>query len=229
MGASVAEYSLTEVVKNVYWLEFESQQEMGKTFLRFQEHYESPVFAGKYFSHEEFRTWYQGGYDEFTYYEDWSGFNIPSHILKPFVEGKFDPLTSEEQKLLKDFSSKEEPFYIIATAKSEEPDPEDEVVLRHEIAHGLYTTCPEYCDEVKSILVTMSLETHQGLHAWLSPDYAETTIFDEMHAYLLDGPEYLKSHEIGLSGIVKDDVAKLHKQLLPLYERYYQLQKNAMN
>lgn len=230
MDANVAafEATLSQILKNIYWLEFDSSQQMAETFLRFQEHYESPEFAGKFFSLDEFKVWYQDGEKEFTYYEDWSGFNIPSKILAPFREGKFGKLSEQEQQLLSLFENLAEPFYIIGTAKCEDPTPEDVLVLPHEIAHGLYTTCPAYNDEVKSVLVTMSLETYQDLHTWLSPDYAETSIFDEMHAYLLDGPEYLRTQQIGLAGLVRDDVERLHKKLKEVYERYYKLQKNAL-
>lgn len=79
-----------KITDKINLLVFENQKELASTFVRFQEHYESPEFAGKTFSLEEFKEWYiknsEKGREtgEFTYYEDWSGFNIPSYVMRPF-------------------------------------------------------------------------------------------------------------------------------------------------
>jgi hypothetical protein len=84
---------------NIHLLVFDNQYDLASTFLRFQEHYESPEFAGKVFTLDEYKNWYinhspRASKDGvFTYYEDWNGFNIPSKILKPFYGGKFSPLS----------------------------------------------------------------------------------------------------------------------------------------
>jgi len=56
--------------------------------LRFEEYYESPRFKGRIFTFDEYRKWYVKNSPKgkktgrFTYYSDWSGFNIPSYALK---------------------------------------------------------------------------------------------------------------------------------------------------
>ena len=49
-----------ELVKDVFHLAFPSRYLLTSTFLRFQEHYESPHFRGKIFTREEFEDWYCG-------------------------------------------------------------------------------------------------------------------------------------------------------------------------
>lgn len=227
MDVSVVVFSanLIELLKNIFWLEFDSSHEMCSTFLRFQEFYESPKFANQAFTLDEFKTWYQGDLDEFTYYDDWSGFNIPSRILKPFREGAFDPLSPQEQYLLSLFDGKEDPYYIIGTSVAKMPTPstEDKLVLQHETAHGLFCANGDYQKEVLKVLENLAPTTRQKMHEWLAWDYAESSITDEIHAYLLDGPHYLETQ-----GIISDDIESISNQLHQIYEKYYQIQKEAL-
>jgi len=107
------------VTQKIFLLIFKKQEMLASTFLRFQEYYESPKFKGRIFRLEEYKKWYiknspQGQQTgKFTYYSDWNGFNIPSVVLKPFYEGKFNPLSQSEKELLKMFQNKKEKFYII--------------------------------------------------------------------------------------------------------------------
>jgi hypothetical protein len=146
---------LSEVAPKVYLLTFDTQKDVTSTFLRFQEHYESPEFAGKVFTLDEYKEWYVKNSPngiktgEFTYYSDWSGFNIPSTILQPFYEGKFHPLSEAEQRILDLFRDKEHPFYIIGVHKESKSF---EKLLRHETAHGLFFTNPEYKKEALDII-----------------------------------------------------------------------------
>ena len=101
-----------EIVKDIYQISFSSRKELTRTFLRFEEYFESPKFRGKIFSLNEFKKWYTANSPEgkktkrFTYYEDWHGFNIPSEILGPFYGGRFNPLSNEEKAVLRLFKNK---------------------------------------------------------------------------------------------------------------------------
>lgn len=44
-----------EIVDRIHVATFDTQRELCSTFLRFQEHYESPEFRGKVFSLAEYR------------------------------------------------------------------------------------------------------------------------------------------------------------------------------
>ena len=61
---------VVRVRKDIFHLKFNSQQELAETFLRFQEHYESPKYRGKVFTLGEFRKWYTDVHGSFSYYQD---------------------------------------------------------------------------------------------------------------------------------------------------------------
>lgn len=172
---------------HIYLLSFDTQHDLTSTFLRFQEHYESPRFKGEVFTLDEFQDWYiknsPNGIKtgEFTYHSDWNGFNIPSHILKPFYEGKFDPLSSDEQAILELFKDHSHVFYVIGVHKeSNNPD----ALLEHEIAHGLFTTNEEYRKEVLEALSQFDIEPIKE-ELRNKGGYHEDVLVDEVHAYSL--------------------------------------------
>jgi hypothetical protein len=182
---------LTEVLADVYHIHFTTQRELASTFLRFQEHYESPWFKGKVFDLNTFIQWYTANSSEgqktgsFTYYEDWHGFNIPSYVLEPFYAGQFDPLSEQEKQFLALFSDqREKRFYIIGTHKGDEFAD----TLLHEMAHGLWYVDETYRAAAQAIVdkvpshLRVALET--GLH---EKGYDPELFVDEIHAYILDG------------------------------------------
>jgi hypothetical protein len=163
----------------IYLLTFPTQHLLCSTFLRFQEHYESPKYRGQVFSLEEFMDWYANDHGAFTYLTDWAGFNIPSRVLRPFREGLFGPLTQKEQALLDLFRDVPEPFYVIGTYQ------ERRDVLAHEFVHGLFTTVPGYADDVQRAVSGMKTDS---LNKWLAKiGYHPEVFVDETNAYLLTG------------------------------------------
>ena len=134
----------SKLADGIYLLRFKSQYELAATFLRVQEHYESPRFHGRVFSLEQFMDWYAKRYGNFTYYEDWAGFNVPSTALQPFYDGRFDPLSEKEKELLRLFKDLKERYYVIGICESDAKDS-----LTHELAHALYFTDASYRREVQ--------------------------------------------------------------------------------
>lgn len=200
------------VLDNIHLLIFESQLEITSTFLRFQEYYESPKFKNKIFSLEEFKDWYikdspngkKTG--KFTYYTDWSGFNIPNWVLKPFYDGKFDPLSTSEKKILKLFKDAIGPFYIIAVYNESK---NLKKILKHEIAHGLFSTNNEYRSEILSILSNFDIEPIKN-ELRLMSGYNESVLIDEVHAFCIDSNPSFKMR------IPKELSARLSE----IYDRY---------
>ena len=90
---------------------------MCSTVVRIAEYFESPEFKGKIFKLDQFKKWYMKSQNKkkFTYYKDWSGYNIPSKELKPFLDGEFDPLNWKEKQFLEIFRNVKGRFYIICT------------------------------------------------------------------------------------------------------------------
>lgn len=210
---------LEEIAENIFHLNFPNQLELTSTFLRFQEHFESPHFRGKVFSLEEFKSWYIKNSPKgketgkFTYYSDWLGFNIPSHILEPFYQGKFDPLSIKEKALLDLFEDRRgSKFYIIGTFGP------SNYVLKHEIAHGLFYTNPDYKKEVLNVLEDISQRDRKSLEEYLAArgGYHPSVFVDEIHANVLSNIQRLRKR-----GINTEDLKPLSRRLNQVFRRYY--------
>jgi hypothetical protein len=172
-----------KIIKNkladgIYLLRFETQYELAATFLRVQEHYESPRFSGRIFSLEQYMDWYAARFGNFTYYQDWSGFNVPSTALRPFYDGKFDPLTDKERRLLRLFESLRERFYVIGIYESGAKDS-----LTHELAHALFFADAAYRRAVRTAM--RGFDTAALAKKLTKAGYAKHVIPDEVHAYLV--------------------------------------------
>ncbi|MDR3583312.1 MAG: ABC transporter ATP-binding protein [Candidatus Pacebacteria bacterium] len=202
----------TKLADKIHLLTFETQQDITSTFLRFQEHYESPNFRGKIFSLDEFKQWYiktsPNGIKtgEFTYYSDWNGFNIPSYILKPFCDGRFNPLSEAEKNMLEIFKSETGVFYIIGIHKENK---KIDQLLTHETAHGLFYTNDNYRSEVKQILLKYDT-TLIKYELRAKAGYHEEVLEDEVHAYSIDS----------ISGLTTPIPEKLSAELREAYEKY---------
>ncbi len=198
-----------EIRKNIFLLKFNDQVEQASTFLRFQEHYESPEFRGKIFSLDEFKDWYTKQKGSFSYYTDWIGFNFPSEVLKPFKGGKFDPLSEKEKEILKLFEGVEDPFYVISVYAVDEKQ-EMSYLLKHEIGHALFYTESEYKKKAQEILSRYDLT---DLKDWLRSrgGYHEDVIEDECHAFALTGSKKL----------TVPIQPELRKEMEELFEAFY--------
>jgi hypothetical protein len=186
----VRQFNITE---RIILLVYGKQKDLASTFLRFQEHYESPEFRGKCFSLAEFQNWYiqnsPGGRatGRFTYYTDWAGFNIPSVVLVPFYDGLFDPLSEQEQEFLLRFKNEKQPFYVIG-AHQQAGDLHE--TLLHEVAHGLFYTDTGYRNAVLEILRTYDTEPIRE-ELRLKAGYHEDVLDDEVNAFMVSGGIHL--------------------------------------
>lgn len=193
----------------IFHFSFDDQYSLTSTFLRFQEHYESPVFAGKTFTLEEFSDWYATTAVSRTmsYYQDWSGFNFPSYVLHAFQNGGFHPLSRKEIALINTIenraSDKDIDFYVIGTHKEN-----DEVVILHEIIHGIYYINKEYAERVNSIVESHDLTNFKS--AIINMGYRNEVLNDECNAYMTTG---LATQ---LFGIDDDEVLKCTFELKEL-------------
>jgi hypothetical protein len=167
-----------------------------------QEHYESSRFRNKVFTLDEYKEWYAARFGAFTYYQDWSGFNVPSSALAPFYAGRFDPLQRREQRLLRLFRGEREPFYVIGICSDAD--------LKHEIAHALFYMRPDYRRAVKTAM--RGYDT-SGLRKRLaSMGYHRHVLTDEVHAYLVAPAGSFSAGRAGL--------APLQRTLREIFRRY---------
>jgi hypothetical protein len=172
---------------NSIWISADSQEELSNTFLRFQEYYENPKFKSQIFTLGQLKSWYSITYGADTYVRDWSGFNFPSSVLKPFREGLFDPLTKEEITLLDLLKYRYDNFYIIGA--------QDQSVLRHELSHALFAYSVKYKIDIDLICQKYKKELKKSIEYILNKGYDESVINDELQAYITDNDnEFLKKH-----------------------------------
>lgn len=203
---------MEKISDKIHLLIFDNQFEITSTMIRFQEHYESPYFKDKIFSLEEFKSWYIENSPngkktgEFTYYSDWNGFNIPSQVLKPFYEGLFEDISENEQLILKKFKNERDNFYIIGVHGAFE---KPEELLRHEIAHALFSTDKNYKREVLSAISQHDVQELKKEIKQLG-GYHDDVLEDEVHAYIIDSTRDFKAK-------INNE---LSKKLRVIYEKY---------
>jgi hypothetical protein len=180
-----------QVLPNIYLVEFDTTQEAAMTFMRFQEHYESPKFRNKIFTREEYIKWYQRYTNKpnFTYYQDWTGFNIPSYVLLPFFSGGFTDFTRREREFLSLFKKCTGQYYIIGIKKGQSN------TLKHELMHALYYTNPKYRQSVERILDSGPSLLPISIYI-KNLGYHNEVLRDETHAYLVTCQDNLKKAAI---------------------------------
>jgi hypothetical protein len=197
----------SEIRPGIFLLEFPTQYELASTFVRVQEHWESRRFRSKVFTLEQYMDWYAAEFGNFTYFQDWAGFNIPSEALEPFRKGRFDPLSQKEKKLLRLFAGRTGDFYVIALTRN---DP-DRTSLKHELAHALFHTQPEYRRAVRGHL--REHDTRSVRHKLLEMGYHPHVLEDEVHAYVLSERSFLPDS-------TRRRLAPLRRKLQRLFRRF---------
>jgi len=198
---------VTEVIKGLFWLKFRTPKAAAKTFLRVQERFESPVFRDTIFTVRQFHKWFRERFNA-EYYDSYEGFNVPSSALKPFIQGKFDPLSNAEKKLIDLFRDRGGKYYIIASARG------DNLTLKHELAHGLFYLNDAYRKAVEKLLSKLNVKS---VHNFLEKEGYHPAVWnDEVNSYLMCDQEYIKSIGVKLR-IPKDTGYKL--QLL--FDNYF--------
>lgn len=186
----------------------ESAEELARTFCRFQEHYENPKFRGQVFTLGQLREWYCSFRGAWTYYQDWTGFNFPSHILDAFKSGSFDPLSRAEYRLLDALKSIPGKFYVIGTSPDSDSD-----VLPHEMLHALYYSNDGYRNEIDAYFLNVFAQGLSPLKNHLRElGYHEDVIMDEVQAYLGASEDYLIENKISYPKSVAKRVREIAAQ-----------------
>jgi hypothetical protein len=175
---------IEEIEPNIFIVYMRNTDVLGTTFMRFQEHYESPYsdIKGKIFTREYFKKIYmeRRQADKFTYLQDWAGYNLPSYVLKPFISGKFNPLLECEQQLVDYFKDKKGKFYVIGAAHS------DRATIKHEVSHGLWYTNNAYKLAQQKVIKTLSKKARATINKYLlGYGYCEDVLEDETCSFLL--------------------------------------------
>ncbi len=203
---------LSMPLPNLLHFRFYDQRRMAKSLVRFQEHFESPMFKDKVFSRSEFRKWYKSNVPSIkNYYTFWDGFNFPGTVIQPFLAGKFPNLTLDERILIRMFKKigDSDHIYFIGTTFDQ-----DLKTLDHEIAHALYHLNHRYRSEIDSILSQYNLK---DVEAWLSKKmgYEDSVLHDETHAWIMHTVETMEEE-----GFNTRPYQFLSKKLQQIFQRY---------
>lgn len=210
---------VSEIADNIFHAICPRRRILAKTFLRIQEHMESPEFKGKIFTWDEYKEWYVSEAkksDRFTYCYDWDGFNIPSKAFTPFLDGKFNPLSDEELYLLAEFKDKKTPFCVIGTSARPSKG-----TVEHELAHAFFSVYPDYRNRVRNILKQINHYSYSRMrnHLIQIKRYHSSVIEDEIHATLLSQPDDFDVRRINTEYI--------HRFRLELIDTFYSFAKEV--
>lgn len=170
--------------KNIIHFIAENQYELCSSFIRIQEFYESPFvnINGKYFTLDDYMDVYAANNNnEFSYFTDWSGFNIPGNIVNKFFKLFNDETRVKEDKIKQylisaNISLENANYYVIGTFK--------DCTIEHEVAHALYYLNSEYkddCNEIYKLLKPSEIVTIND--CLKNYGYAENVFEDETQAY----------------------------------------------
>ena len=185
-------FTIRKVEPHPVWhVEIDDRWELGMTFLRIQEHYESgnPDFQGKIFSLEEYMDWYASAYIKskklhgaFIYASNWAAFNVPgSSVLAVYLT--FPEHSKKEVRLfnalLEEKAFDIEHFYVIANRRGAPKS-----FFNHEFRHALFAVNAEYREDVVAIVAQYPLVE---LSQWILKHYAPSVLVDEIQAYALTG------------------------------------------
>lgn len=164
----------------------DTRYEVAATMLRPQEFYESPEFKDRFIVLEKYMDWYAEQQGNFTYYSDWSGFNIPDNVLRQFFEVHWEYLSIKEHRLylaLAPWLERKDPFYVIATSK-EGLERKGPSLLDHEMSHAFFYTLPEYKALMQGYIAEFSEGYRGAVYTKLGEMGYHPSVFeDECHAY----------------------------------------------
>ena len=168
---------------NSIWISADSQKELGETFIRFQEYYESPSrkYRNKIFTLGDIKNYYSLQYGADLYSDLWIGFNFPSSVLIPFKQGLFDPLTSQEKELLGLLKYRHDTFYIIGAQNNS--------TLRHELSHAMYGYDSRYKNEIDNYIHKNKKGFAKVSKHILKRGYDKSVLNDELQAYITDNDD----------------------------------------
>ncbi len=213
-------FRLQEIRPQVFHLQFYSRRELGMTFLRYTEFYESKFdhIRGQKFTLVEQMAAYtkDSGKDDWTYTTDWSGYNIPTSVIHEVRtlgirdHNHYDSLMDAVFELIQ-AQTLGKPSYLIGTSTSAEVS-----TLDHELTHALWYLNQKYRDSViiamGDHLDAMSLLTDKLVEA----GYPDKVIWDEINAYLTTGLHdsfWEVDRELLLP--LQRDLQRLHSEYFP--------------
>lgn len=166
----------------IYLFLADGPAELGHAFVRLAEYYESPskLFRNKFFTLSEFKKWYcanQSITGKFSYYRDYTGFNIPGDVIQNWAVQYAGNESEDEQSLIQMLGALPKQFYVIGALEG------DAGTLDHELSHALFHLFPEYRKLMVSMFEDYDLDQIRRYLRRLC--YAEHVLDDEIVSYVM--------------------------------------------
>ncbi len=177
-------------------INYETQYDLCSAFLRIQEFYESPYpsIQGKHFTMDQYMDIYAKETGAFTYFSDWSGFNVPGNYILEFWEEFYSDMRPKESAIVKMLTPymRTANFYVIATYGKEV----SQDTVKHELAHAYYYLDEKYKTSCEPLLANLNPKLKAKMTTrLLEMGYTEAVVPDEIQAYLSTSDDgYLKKH-----------------------------------
>ncbi len=211
---------LYHVGEHIWAIKIEDSHSRAMLFLRPQEFYESSFeeIINKQFKFSKFQKIYKQHYgkQEFTYGEDWSGFNIPSTILEDCMFNipedeinTYDKIMVSIIKSIKEVEG-ENKYYLLGV------DELSNSLLEHEFAHAMWFTLPSYKEEMTKMNSMCDKFIKDSMLKCITDyGYADHVLPDELQAYMSTGLG-TKMEELEIPNI-EEWMIKYRE----IFERYY--------
>lgn len=214
---NISDKCVVTIVGNIIHFIFDSQYLLCSAFMRIQEFYESPYneIKGKFFTAEKYMDLYAEIHNnEFTYFTDWIGFNIPGHVITNFKNLFSENSLSDKEIFilneLQQFIDKNEKFYVIGTFQSGVTK-----TIDHEFAHAFYYLDDEYKIACAKIYEQISNKTKAKINnKFKNYGYTEEVFEDETQAYLC-------TNDIERFILHSKEIKHISKQYIELFNKTY--------
>jgi len=200
----LSQIELFEISPRIFALVIKDDKLRARVFLRYQEFYESDsdTFRGKGFKWRDYIEFYKDKTkkDYFSYYEDFAGYNIPCDTIEACIKkipdlNIYDMIMFSVVDTIRSIVGSDN-FYLIGIDQN---DGEDESLIHHEFAHGLWFSDPIYKTKMSKAIEDIPSNTRQSIYKKIGElGYGENVYDDELQAYLATGiiPEFARIKDI---------------------------------
>jgi hypothetical protein len=212
-------FTSRQPIKNCLLLEFKTQKELALAFCRVEEYYEGGTKVnGKYLTLEDFIDSYMKDNGELTYFNYWTGFNIPGNVFTEWFEKNATDKTKWELALATEVAKKldlTKPFYVIGGKKG------DMNVIDHEIAHALYYMNEFYMCEMDEVnyefFKTQRIQYSKMIKRLKKMGYGDNVLKDEVQAYMSTSKkkELVEDFELDYNAILP--IIRKYQKVLRFY------------
>lgn len=213
-------YQIKEVKPNVFAIIVKDKYDRAMLFCRAQEYYESPSpkIRGKSFSIWDYMKWYHDHYGHgFSYGADWSGFNIPFHIIEECYS-KLNKLESPYDKVMDEIIRKIKSMlvnnntYVIGCSNTTDS------IFKHEVCHALYHTNKNYKKQMDILTKELPKKYYNIFKKnLLNLGYSNKVINDEIQAYIQHGWEE-DNFGKGVDILVRKEYSSTYKEAAKVYK-----------